>query len=185
MIPSANNPVNAYSEIGQDQFVIDTFKNKRDGTFLEVGGHDYIISSNTYRLEKELNWSGIGVEIDNNFKSGWDNNRPNSTFIHANAITLDYGQLLKTYNMPPVIDYLSVDIDPPQNTLAALIQILNTATDFKFNVITFETDYYKDQSTRDVSRSILKNANYMLIKAGVCSWLGEQDDFYIHANMLL
>ena len=181
-IRSKDNPINPYSEIGQDAFVYQTLNGKTNGTFLEIGGHDYIISSNSYRLEKECNWSGIGIELDKGFEDGWLRNRPNSRFVHGNALTINYGELLKTYNMPYTIDYLSVDIDPSDATLRALIQLLDTSVGYKFNVITFETDYYSNQTTREPSRKILMDAGYILVKSGVCSWLGEQDDFYVHEN---
>jgi len=183
-LPSHENPVNNYSEIGQDKFVYDILKGKTGGTFLEIGAHDYIISSNTYRLEKEYNWFGIGVELNPDFKEGWLKNRTNSKFILTDAKTLDYGKLFQEHNMPKIIDYVSIDIDPPVNTLAALIQLLKTSKEYRFNVITFETDYYKDPNIREPSREIIKNAGYVLIKPGVCSYLGEQDDFYIHKTMI-
>ena len=182
-IRSKDNPINPYSEIGQDAFVYQALNGKTNGTFLEIGGHDYIISSNTYRLEKECNWSGIGIEIDNGYEEGWIRNRPNSKFVHDNALTVDYGELLNRFNMPMTIDYVSIDIDPSENTLAALRRLLSTSIGYTFNVVTFETDYYKNTNTREPSRTILRDAGYILVKPGVCSWLGEQDDFYIHSTV--
>lgn len=52
-----------YSQHGQDKYLIEEiFKNKRNGIFLEIGAHDGISFSNTYYLEKYLNWNGICVE---------------------------------------------------------------------------------------------------------------------------
>jgi FkbM family methyltransferase len=48
-----------YSQFYQDLFVTYHFKNKRNGYFVEFGACDGIRLSNTYYLEKELNWSGI------------------------------------------------------------------------------------------------------------------------------
>lgn len=177
---SRENPVNPYSEIGQDKFVYETLNGKTGGTFVEIGAHDYLISSNTYRLEKECGWCGIGIELDRRFEQGWLQHRPNSKFITANALSLDYNKLFSQFNMPSVIDYVSVDIDPSESTLAALVQLLTTSTDYRFNVVTFETDYYSNQSTREPSRKILMDAGYVLVRPGVCGWLGEQDDFYVH-----
>jgi len=51
-----------YSQSGQDAFVINYFKNKRNGTFIDIGANDGVSLSNTYYLEKELGWSGICFE---------------------------------------------------------------------------------------------------------------------------
>ena len=51
-----------YSQSGQDAYVISHFKNKRNGTFIDIGANDGISLSNTYYLEKELGWSGICFE---------------------------------------------------------------------------------------------------------------------------
>ena len=51
-----------YSQHKQDEFIIDYFKGKKDGTFLDIGAHDGITLSNTYTLETELDWSGICFE---------------------------------------------------------------------------------------------------------------------------
>jgi len=51
-----------YSQSGQDAFVINFFQSKRNGVFVDIGANDGITGSNTYFLEKELDWSGICFE---------------------------------------------------------------------------------------------------------------------------
>ena len=51
-----------YSQSGQDAFVLNYFKNKRDGVFIDIGANDGVSLSNTYYLEKELGWTGICFE---------------------------------------------------------------------------------------------------------------------------
>jgi FkbM family methyltransferase len=51
-----------YSQSGQDAFVLYYFKNKRNGTFIDIGANDGVSLSNTYYLEKDLGWSGICFE---------------------------------------------------------------------------------------------------------------------------
>lgn len=46
----------------QFRAVIDFFKNKRDGVFIEMGAADGILGSNTYRLERDFGWDGILIE---------------------------------------------------------------------------------------------------------------------------
>lgn len=46
----------------QFRAVIDFFKNKQDGVFIEMGAADGILGSNTYRLERDFGWDGILIE---------------------------------------------------------------------------------------------------------------------------
>ena len=46
----------------QFRAVIEFFKNKRDGFFIEMGAADGILGSNTYRLERDFGWDGILIE---------------------------------------------------------------------------------------------------------------------------
>lgn len=161
----------------QDKFVVETLKSKTDGTFLDIGCHHYQEISNTYFLEKELNWRGIGIDNDHNYKQEWDIHRKNSVFICQNALTIDYDILLKQYNMPNVIDYLTIDLEPPQLAFNALQKVFET--DFIFNVVTFETDAYRQLETRDISRELFKSRGYIFIKE-----VSQQDDFYIHSSLL-
>jgi len=161
----------------QDQFVAETLNFKKNGTFLDIGCHHYKNISNTYYLENELNWRGIGIDTQCHFEDDWIQNRPNSKFVCADAVNMDYNNLLKENNMPSVIDYLSVDIEPPTLTFSALKKLFET--DYIFNVVTFETDFYRDQSTRDESRELFKQRGYIFVKD-----LNNQDDYYIHSSYI-
>ena len=58
-------PFQFYSQIEQDKYYIENIiKYKQNGFFLEIGGYDGITGSNTYFLEKNLNWDGIIVECN-------------------------------------------------------------------------------------------------------------------------
>jgi len=50
------------SQHHQDEFIINYFKGKKNGVFIDVGAHDGITLSNTYVLEKEYGWTGICFE---------------------------------------------------------------------------------------------------------------------------
>ena len=50
------------SQLGQDKFVAEYFKYKREGYFIEIGAWNGQELSNTYFLEYELGWTGIVVE---------------------------------------------------------------------------------------------------------------------------
>lgn len=58
-------PLKFYSQIEQDKYYVENIiKYKQNGVFLEIGGYDGITGSNTYFLEKNLNWKGIIVECN-------------------------------------------------------------------------------------------------------------------------
>lgn len=51
-----------FSQYGQDKFLVNFFKEKRNGIFIDIGAFDGVTFSNTFYLEKELGWDGICVE---------------------------------------------------------------------------------------------------------------------------
>ena len=63
------------SQICQDYFVASYFNFKNNGTFIEFGATDGIKDSNTYSLEKKLNWTGVLVEPIKSFYSKLNENR--------------------------------------------------------------------------------------------------------------
>lgn len=175
-----------YSQIGQDEFVYNTARKylnlEKEGTFLDIGCHDYQHINNTYFLEKEHNWRGVGVDIDDQWAQKWKENRKNSIFVAGDATTINYGELLKANNMPKVIDYLSLDLEPPPLTLQALRRLFES--DYIFNIVTYETDYYRENdygtnSLRLPSQELFKSRGYVLVQEG------RQDDYYIHSSLLV
>jgi FkbM family methyltransferase len=54
-----------HSQLGQDLFVLETLKQKKNGFFIEIGAGNGKYLSNTYLLEREYNWDGILVEPNN------------------------------------------------------------------------------------------------------------------------
>ena len=52
-----------FSQAGQDRYLNERiFRNKRDGTFVEIGGYDGWTGSNCVFFEKVLGWTGLVVE---------------------------------------------------------------------------------------------------------------------------
>ncbi len=60
----------AYSQFGQDLFVLDTLKDIQNGVFVDVGGNDPIKGSNTYLLEQK-GWTGIAIEPQEKLRKLW------------------------------------------------------------------------------------------------------------------
>jgi FkbM family methyltransferase len=50
------------SQVGQDKWVCEKLGYKRHGYFLDIGANDGMWLSNSYYMEKELEWNGICVE---------------------------------------------------------------------------------------------------------------------------
>lgn len=59
------------SEAGQDLFVVAMLDGLRNGTFLEIGGYHPVNYSNTYLLEKHLDWSGVSIDVVDSGKQSW------------------------------------------------------------------------------------------------------------------
>jgi FkbM family methyltransferase len=70
-----------YSERNEEVIIRHFFKNRRAGTFLDVGAYHYRNGSNTYYLEKKLGWSGIAIDANNEFALGYEKNRPKTKFF--------------------------------------------------------------------------------------------------------
>jgi hypothetical protein len=170
---------------GQDKIVDNFLKFKTNGFFLDVGAHDYRHISNSFFLEKERAWSGVAVEIDPSFNQGWEVHRKNTYYINQDALTIDYKSVLEKYNSPKLIDYLSIDLDPPELTLKTLYKIFES--NFNFNIISFEVDYYRDSEVKDKSREFLNNNNYTLVAelyGGEKSNLIHVDDLWCNNNYI-
>lgn len=79
-----------YSQFYQDLFVTYYLKDKRNGYFVEFGACDGIYLSNTYYLEKELNWSGILSEPAKIWHKGLVKNR--KCIVNTNCISAFSGE---------------------------------------------------------------------------------------------
>jgi len=51
------------SQYGVDSFLLETMlKDVKNGIFVDIGAHDGVEHSNTYKMEKELGWEGVCIE---------------------------------------------------------------------------------------------------------------------------
>jgi len=125
------------SQFSQDLFALSAAKNK---TYIEIGAWKPINNSNTYLLE-EQGWKGFSLEISLRNKPAWESCLERTNKIYwENALTFDYKQALVENNLPMHIGYLSCDIEPPENTFAALRRVIEQG--ITFDCITFEHDKY-------------------------------------------
>jgi FkbM family methyltransferase len=84
-----------YSHANEEVLIRDFFQDRRDGFFLDVGCAHPIFDSNTYYLEEELGWSGIGVDALPELAPKWRRRRPRSLFF--NYIVTDHSDTVDPF----------------------------------------------------------------------------------------
>ena len=155
------NNIKYNGQLLQDKFVLNLLKFKKNGTFVEIGTNNPIVNNNTYLLEKDFNWKGIMIEYIDKFEKMYKEQRT-STYIIKDAEKIDFFQLLQSNNMPYNIDYLQIDLEVNNGSTINVLHhfdkyIFNT---YKFAVITFEHDMYRENgkynNTRELSRNIFE-----------------------------
>jgi hypothetical protein len=164
-----------YSQLHQDMFVLCMLRGKREGHFLEIGGNEPILNSNSYLLEQAFDWRGVSLEISKQHVQRFNKLRRN-TCLWRDATTADYNSILTSWDFPQVIDYLSVDCEPPSNTFKSLLAIPHEK--YRFRVITFEHDFTgaaaqnesEEMDVREKTRNFLHGLGYRLVVRNV-SWL--------------
>lgn len=173
--------MNFYSQIGQDRLVVKYSKEKRNGTFVDIGSGFPININNTFVLEKEYDWSGISIDLylySEKDGSKWNDNRKTKLII-KDALSIDYSTMFEENDLPKKIDYLSIDLEPPDLSLKCLFMI--PFDEYIFNIITFEVDNlrgeYQDRIIK--SRNFLQSKGYVLI-GSLCNG---QDDVYLHNSI--
>ena len=72
------------SSQGPEELLIrDFFGDERNGTFVDVGAYDPKKWSNTYFLERRLQWTGIAIDALSDFAEAYRLTRPSSRFVVA------------------------------------------------------------------------------------------------------
>jgi len=154
-----------YSHAGQDLLVVLMFNGKRCGYYLEIGAQDPIKNSNTFLLESDYGWRGVSFELRKDFSTFFSYRRKNLC-IQADAAAVNYLPLLKEKNFPNQIDFLQVDIEPAEATLAALKQLPHEH--YRFSLIIFEHDCYQAGSAvKRESRLFLASKGYKIFAQDV------------------
>jgi hypothetical protein len=174
--------MNFYSQIGQDRLVLKYLKNKKNGTFVDIGCGFPKHINNTYLLETEFDWDGVSVDlIMYSEQDGltWNDCRK-TKLVLKDALSINYSTLFKESNLPINIDYLSMDLEPPDLSLECLYKI--PFDEYQFNIITFEVDNNRegDENRINKSREFLISKGYTLI-GSLCSG---QDDVYLHNSLI-
>ena len=130
---------------GQDKFVLNVNKFKKNGYFLEFGSQQPINDNNTYLLESEYGWKGLMFEWEDKYVPLYEKHRSeDTTYIIGDAVQHDYSEIFSKLEVPEVIDYLQIDLEPGTLSPLALLMKLNDQVmdNHKFSTVTFEHDIY-------------------------------------------
>jgi hypothetical protein len=168
----------SYARENQDLFILKVLGEKKKGTYLEIGASHPIIGSNTYLLESQFEWSGLSIEWNVELANTFNIIRRTPCLV-LDGTKQDYSSLLQICQLPSKLDFLQLDIDPPQNTLKALKCIdLNKLS---FSVITYEHDHYAGgEKERAESREILKAHGYTRVLSDVMHGGAAFEDWYVN-----
>jgi hypothetical protein len=174
------------SQMGQDRWVLNVLKHKKGGTFVDIGAGHPVDINNTVVLEKDYGWSGVSFDIGpphthgcwhlstvNEYEDLWKSER-STNLICGNALEVDYKDVFEKNELQSKIDYLSMDLDPPFVTYECLLKI--PFDKYQFEVVTFETDYYREKRTQEPSRRLMRGYGYVLKEEN------DQEDWYVHES---
>ena len=150
-----------YSDAHQDIFAY-LINDKKPGFWVDIGARNFSgggFGFNNTQFLYENGWKGLSIDIGDYSLSY--KGLKGVTFENVDATNAD--ALRKAFtknNVPPVVDYLSHDID------AAAWDGLITLdwTNYKFKCITLEHDaYHQDISIRNKQREFLQDLGYEII----------------------
>jgi hypothetical protein len=167
-----------YSQVFQDVFVLSMLDGKKSGSYIEIGGYEPVSISNTFLLESEFNWSGFSIEMNPSLVKQWGI-RKNKCYC-ADANVFDYEKhIKKLWGNKTRVDYLSIDVDPAEQTLSILKKL--PLKKYRFNVITYEHELYcAGVGPRNESRKILTDLGYELVAKDVENVGGDPfEDWYV------
>lgn len=177
------NGIQWRSQLRQDRFVALLFDGLRDGTFVDIGAGNPEQMSNTVVLEREFGWSGILCDIEHGDALRRERGKDNIVLYDALRFERsnwnDYLQMIEDDD--GFIDFLSLDIEPPDATLEVMVRLPMDRS--RFRVAMIEHDCYRDQDgplRRELVRTYMAWRGYLLVcELGSVSH-GQIEDWYIH-----
>jgi hypothetical protein len=72
-------------EHAEEWIVRDFFRDRRGGTFVDVGSNHYRSLSNTYYLDQTLGWTGVAIDAQEEYGPDYVKHRPRTTHDHPIA----------------------------------------------------------------------------------------------------
>ena len=113
----------SFSQLGQDTRVVEFYKGKRDGFFVEIGANNGIELSNTFLLERVYGWKGICCEPIPPRFSQLVSNRPqslccNGAVYHTSGLSVTFDINHKYDLLSGITDHLDETIDDVKTTIS-------------------------------------------------------------------
>ena len=133
-------------------------------------------------------FSGLSFDIDEYEISKWKNSdRNHNNVICCDLLNYDFEKKIDEFYNSNLIDYFSFDLEPPLLTLEVLKRI--PFDKYKFGVITFEHDAYRDFDTVRPSREIFIKNGYKKVKTEVMrqfeiETIQYSEDWWIHPDLV-
>lgn len=171
-----------YSQCYQDLFALTALNGKKNGTYLEIGAGHPTYGNNTLLLT-QWGWKGASLDISKEFIEEWKKRRSLDTILDQNSLSADYLDIADNYIGTRQIDYLQLDVDPAYNTYRTLERI--PFDKLEFGVITYEHDYYCDntKSYKSKSQQLLTEAGYVLVAENISpDENSPYEDWWVHSK---
>ena len=159
-LPNGDLDPQWHGEVHQDAFVYDHCGRKNNGTFLDLGCWEPVHSSNSLALE-HLGWKGVMVDLDPHYVQMCKDWGRKSPIINARVEDIDWKAVCAQYELGPVIDYLSLDVEGPELLMLQRFAALGIS----FHVITCEHNAHNGPASvavRDKQREFLFSQGYTL-----------------------
>jgi hypothetical protein len=179
-----------FGQSAQDYFVIKCLKEKKQGTFVEIGSNHPIGVNNTFLLEYVHGWCGFMIEYNDQYVNEYKMYRPRSIHMIRDATTINFREEFEKVQFPKEIDYLQIDLDVENRSTLTTLENMDKQVfdDYKFATITFEHDIYRGDyfETRRISREIFAKHGYFRVFPDVHAGppYGEHEDWYVHPDLV-
>jgi len=137
----------------------------RNLRYLDVGAGPPVAISNTVQLERVLGWTGHLIDIDTADRLAAERA---GNVIHRDALAIDWKEIASSGRFA----YLSLDLEPAETTLRALLRIL--ASGVRFDVATIEHDAYRfGYDIARAMRAMLEARGYVRVAEDVVTTNGD------------
>jgi len=161
-----------YSQIGQDGWILSLFPEGYKGFFLDVGCYLPDFINNTLMLERN-GWRGLAFDIVD-YSRQWQERK--TPFICTDVLKCNF----KSYGIPQVVDYLSLDVDFPAGIMYQMMDKL-LKLGYEFKAITIEHNLYLgkeyDEKERQPQRELLTSCGYILAESDLMADDGLNNPF--------
>lgn len=174
-----------HSQLMQDRFVVGALAGKRNGTFADIGAGMTVALSNTVVLEREFGWSGILCDLV--YADALRAFRSPRCKVVRDAVEADWDEQFSRFHQNGWIDYLSLDLEPPDLTLKVLLRL--PLCKYRFRIATVEHDLYRPGGERRARemRKVMRSRGYDLVQTVGGTFGGNPqplmiEDWWVHQD---